>query len=1158
MIQFKKLRLSGFKSFVDRTELDIEPGLTGIVGPNGCGKSNLVEAMRWVMGENSAKRMRGEGMDDVIFAGTSGRPARSLAEVSLLLDNSSKNAPPQYHSCEEIEVTRKISREQGSTYRINGRVVRAQDVQVLFADILSGSNSPALVSQGQITRLISSRPVERRLLLEESAGIGGLYARRHEAELRLKAADSNLLRLDDITGSMEKRLAELKKQVRQASRYRNVSSQIRQMEVTVAWLEWRTLKEKLAKAISDLGGIESAVAVRTLNVVHLTKAQNEVTRVLPELRQEDAAASAKLQNLRLALQRMEDEVRQVETLLADTSSQLQQARNDRQHEIQTQEDNARQLARMDDEQKLILTSQDKEAAELEEKQKIRDELEARVNQMEEVYSTMMEKAAYLRAGKENVSLQLKQHTAQFENVENRKVQTERLLADKQQELKTGNNPDELSRQISECEALLNNNKKMQDKLQTDIEELRIEHASSQSALAEAEKVKANILTEINTIQGFLELGNDDSFRQVLDDIAVIEGFETALSKSLGDALSASIDPAAPKVWQDPSEVVLPPLPKGCKSLAETIKSTPECLKPAMLMVGVIDDASDGETLRKSLQPGQSLVSRDGALWRWDGLHVKASSIDGNAIRLQQKNRLAELNHKIPSIEASLIKAKELHDQNSQSLDDSTSRLRSEKLEAEKLESSITRLRRDLEKAIHQRSISEKELARLTEALENHKAEKQRLSGLVSQSREELARLEKEGVEDKYEKIESIKSSLLETRDSLRSTIRSCDLGKQRQETRKARLHALADERVNLQNRTIRSREWVKTLEERETTLVARLEELQGRPQEIRKGHQELLELIAEAQTRRDRLSRDLAQKEDEAGQVAKQLRKAENDLAAIREERASVQATVSAGNQRLEEIRASIEAKFEMQPQDLAAHTGLETEKISDKDIEDLRERRERLVRERESIGPVNLRAETEANELESELAKLVSERNDLLQAIAELREGIRKLNAEARERLLAAFEHVNSHFGGLFSRLFNGGNAHLSLIDAEDPLEAGLEVFVQPPGKTLQSISLMSGGEQALASAAMVFAMFLTNPSPICVLDEIDAPLDDANVDRLCDLLEEIAEAGKTRFLVITHHRLTMARMDRLYGVTMAEKGISQLVSVDLQGSFEFLEAAE
>ncbi|NCC22290.1 MAG: chromosome segregation protein SMC [Alphaproteobacteria bacterium] len=1156
MIQFTKLRITGFKSFVERTELDIDTGLTGIVGPNGCGKSNLVEALRWVMGESSAKRMRGGGMDDVIFAGTSSRPPRSLAEVSLVLDNSSKTAPAAFNKSEEIEVSRKIQRDQGSSYRINGQLVRAHDVHLLFADVMSGANSPALVSQGQITRIITAKPVERRLILEESAGISGLYARRHEAELRLRSADANLVRIEDVLGNMESRLAALKKQARQASRYRNISAQVRQLDIMLAWLEWRVVHEKLKETRQAFDVVESRVAERTTAVVQLTKTQATQARDLPDLRQRDAEVSAQLQTYRIQLERMEDEVRQAETLLKETRDQLSQCQFDRKHELASLDDIGAQLERIETEHAAIVAEQRGESEELAEKQKARDLLEATARRLDSEHAALMESAADLRARREAADKRLASDRSLLE-ASVRKIATARdSLLRQERELEQDDRPATLRGEISDLEARLEDAIRLLEQRESERKSLGGQIEAARESAKESERTRDTLRTEISTLEQVLNITHEGAFRPVLDDMTVREGFEAALSKALGDSLSGSIDSQAPTAWLGRQISGLPALPEGCVRLADHIRAPAE-LGAALSQIGIVETEEQGEQLRTALIPGQSLVTREGAFWRWDGLYIKAAAIDRNAVYLQQKNKLADLQARLPKIESHADAASDAFStlqEKDKALGVEISRFASERAAAS---NALDRARRELARALESRSGKEKDMARVQESLTILEEERVRLENAIKEASLELETFREAGIEERYAQIESMRARLSEVRDELRAAVRACDLCRQQQESRKARLHAIADERVNLQNRAIRSKERLKTLEERETNLQDKLKNLEGCPMNIQAGKQELLDIVFRTEAQRSVTAQKLAACEHELGETSRALRSAEAELGKAREERASVHAMVAAGQQRLEEVRAGIVEKFEVEPNDLPAHAALDVERIAAENLDEIRTRRERLIRERDTIGPVNLRAEVETQELERELAGLLNERNDLLQAITELRGGINKLNSEARQRLSAAFEHVNAHFKSLFTRLYGGGTAHLALIESVDLLEAGLEIYAQPPGKSLQSMTLLSGGEQTLASIALIFAMFLTNPSPICVLDEIDAPLDDANVDRVCDLLDEIAESGKTRFLIITHHRLTMARMDRLYGVTMAERGVSQLVSVDLQQSFEFMEAA-
>ncbi len=1156
MIQFNRLRLSGFKSFVDRTELDIGNGLTGIVGPNGCGKSNLVEALRWVMGENSAKRMRGGGMEDVIFAGTAKRTARNIAEVSLLLGNTARDAPAAYNASDEIEVVRKIEKDHGSNYKINGRNMRARDVQMLFADSVIGSGSPALVSQGRVTKIIDSKPLERRLILEESAGISGLYARRHEAELRLKAADGNLLRVEDIVGSMEDRLAALKRQARQASRYRNINAQIRQLELTVAHLEWSNLNERIQKNQDRFEKSESIVADKFATVTQLTKTQNTQSEELPPLRQQEAEIAATAQTQKIALQRLEDESNRLEQLLEETKEQIAQTKTDHEHESNILKESTELMERMEGEQKKLLDEQEQESGKLEEKDKTRAELEKKVLALEEKHTALMESAAESRARKESLAQQITQNEDRIEIVTARKDKAkseyEALAGQAGQEKYIK----ELNSKISDLEEKA---KKIDEDMAAAYETAQNAQKRAneeRTALTAIESKKSEFNAEISMLESFFEQDSGESFSPVLDQVAADTGFEKALSRALGDSLMASLEENAPSSWIKRSINNLPSLPQGTQSLLPHIKA-PEALHLSLSQIGFVQNESDGDRLVQELSPGQSLVSASGTYWRWDGYRVKSTATDRHSLHLEQKNKLGELEKKRPQIAELFAAAEKALERSINQQDESRQKHESLQAELRETHAKLTELRQSQGNAHEEQAKRESENARLKETIATAAEDIDSLQATIEKEKTLLSVYEETEDDEQTENADEVKQALLDARSAHQTAMRAFDLYQQEQNSRKARLHAISDERINLKNRSIRAAERLKDLGERDEMLEGKLEELKRQPKDSQKGKEELLTRITDLEKQRQDAADALAKCENEVSETGKALKQAESMLGEARESRAHAQATLDTLREQMEGTRASVKEHFDMEPQALTEHL---TSNPEGQDVESLRAKKEKISRERDNIGPVNLRADDETQELEAELATLLHERNDLAEAIAELRGGIAEINKEARERLLAAFEHVNAHFQDLFTRLFGGGKAYLALIDSpdsKDPLGAGLEIFAEPPGKTLQSLSLLSGGEQTLASIALIFAMFLTNPSPICVLDEIDAPLDDANVDRVCDLLDDIAERGETRFLVITHHRLTMARMDRLYGVTMAEKGVSQLVSVDLQQSFDFLEAA-
>ena len=1153
MVQFTKLRLTGFKSFVDRTEMEIAPGLTGIVGPNGCGKSNLVEALKWSMGENSAKRMRGGtgSMEDVIFNGTSARPPRSFAEVSIILDNSDGSAPAAYPG-DEVEVTRKIERDKGSSYRINGKSVRARDTQLFYADIQCGAGSPFLISQGKVTTLITSKPSERRMLLEEAAGITGLYARRHEAELRLRATENNLKRLEDIVGGMDSRLQSLKKQSRQAAKYRNLSAQIRQLEVMISALDYRAAAAQLIEIEKTFGTHDSVVGEKMLLVSNLTKTHETQSEDIPELRQRDAEIGAALQTQMIALQRLEDEEQRLTNAIADTKSQLERTTADRNHETQTLNENTGIVERLENEEKTILADREQNDAVLTEKQDHQDSCEKTVATLEAELSSLTEQFAQTRARKQSLEQQISADRNRLQNVRDRLSRVETALTEKQDVQRAEDRATPLRTALEGLEKQAETLRAELQETETALSATRGEQDAARETMQTTQRERSRLQAEIDTLKTIVEAYAQGSFRPVLDDIRADDGFETALSKALGDTLMASLDDDAPVIWKKRDVADLPGLPAGVVALEPHIRA-PEQMKLALSQIGVVESDEQGHAASQALKPGQALVSREGAYWRWDGLYMKASSADRHAIQLKQKNKLEELSTQLPEV----IEAAEAAQGKVAALTEKVDTLQNTRRETQQVlqntDNDIRTKRHELNRAIEEQAALQAEMAKLEEALSLARVEADELDGRVNDNARELDTFDEAAIAQTQADIDSLRARLTEAREALHQSIRVLEIARQEESRRQARLQAIGDERVNLQNRNVRARERLAELDQREASLVEKLENLKKRPGEIQSAKEELLSAIAEIQKEKAITSDRLNLAEGELGDTTKALKQAEAELGEAREHRAHAQATVTAKMQYLDVLKQQIRDQFDMSPEDLLGNAAADLENAQP--LDQLRSQRERAVRDRDMIGPVNLLADIEAEELEKELAAILSERNDLAQAIDELRQGIHKLNKEARERLNTAFNLVNAHFQNMFKRLFNGGSAHLALIDSDDPLEAGLEIYAQPPGKALQSLSLLSGGEQTMTALALIFGMFLTNPAPICVMDEVDAPLDDANVDRVCDTLREFADKGETRFLVITHHRLTMARMDRLYGVTMAERGVSQLVSVDLNKQMDFLD---
>ncbi len=810
-MKFKKLELTGFKSFFDKTTFYIEDGLTGIVGPNGCGKSNIVESLRWCMGETSAKSMRGAGMEDVIFSGTSNRPEKNLSEVSLLIDNTDKDGPSQYNQLDEIMITRKIERNKGSKYFLNDKEVRARDAQTFFADLSTGAHSPSLISQGKIGQLVTSKPVERRSILEEAAGISGIHARRHEAENRLAAAENNLKRADELKKQQEKQLQNLKKQAEEATKYKEISKEIKKAEAGLYYLKLRDI-EKNKKSITDkVSEQDDELSAIKIDLNHNNSLLSEENEKLSPLRDKKIESLAKLQKINLDLENLEEEEQRIKKITVKLQNSLLTLNSD-----------------LDREKSITL--------------------DANVNE-------------------------------------------KRILEEKKELIKTENSFEKAENSAYE------NLKKSKDSL-------------------------SNLKDQLNEV--------------ILKIEKMIDKKET-ISKDMFTELKVIIDK-------------------------------------------------------------------------------------------------------------------------------------------------------------------------------------------ITLSQEEYAIF--------FSNNETIKN------DSIK---------------RKERIKNIDIELENWKNLKSNSEKMIFELQDRKDKINKEIEDNQKNPERLATKKGQNIQNLENTKKRSEELNEDLKRSEERYNKINKNIQEVQERLSNLREEKARNEATLEGIETRKKDLFYSINAELGIENETkLLSVSELDLEKTPS--IDDQQKVVEKIKKDRESLGSVNLRADVETKKYEEDIKKMEDDRADLYSAIIKLRTSIEELNQKGRERLLDAFEKVNRKFNEVYTKLFSGGNAKLELVDSDDPLDAGLEMFVSPPGKRLQSITLLSGGEQALTALSLVFAVFLVNPSPICVLDEVDAPLDDANVTRFCALLDELTSITKTRFIIITHHALTMSRMHRLYGITMPEKGVSQLVAVDLQKAEELV----
>jgi len=1152
-MKFTKLRLLGFKSFVEPGEFVIEPGLTGVVGPNGCGKSNLVEALRWVMGESSYKNMRASGMDDVIFSGSATRPARNTAEVTLFLDNADRTAPPAFNDADELQVSRRIEREAGSVYRINGKEARARDVQLLFADQSTGARSPSMVGQGRIGELIQAKPQARRALLEEAAGISGLHTRRHEAELRLRGAEQNLERLDDVVRELETQIESLKRQSRQAARFKNISADIRKSEAILLHLRWTQAKEQEAEAKSALSQATAMVAERASAQMEAAKEQAISARRLPELREAEAAAAATLQRLTIARTQMEEEARRIRGRVAELTKRVEQLDADAAREEQMIRDNADVLERLEVEAESLREAEaggeEREAAIAEAVAEAAAELAAH----EESLTTLTAARAEAAAIRSQAERALREGAERRDRLMRQLEAADRQLSEIAAEI--GRLPDPVERrlELEETTAAQEAAEEAVALAEQAVADARMAEAAARPPLAEARAELQRIETEARTLASILNAGGNDLFPAVLEQVQVERGFETALGAALGEDLDAPLDPAAPAHWGDVEPAGDDPaLPAGVRALSEVVR-TPRQLARRLAQIGIVD-AGDGARLQKELKPGQRLVSREGALWRWDGFMASADAPTAAAQRLAQKNRLAELDsqaveatRKLRAVEEALSQAETSVKNGTEAEREARERLREIQRAvaaardalavAEKASGELASRRTALEDARHR-------LAEEYEEAVNAVAEAEAAFATAPDMADLQARLEQTTAE-----VASARAKAAEARAAHEGVKREAD-------ARQRRLAGIAEERSRWAARAENADRQITALGERRAEAAAELEALMEAPDEMEVRGRALLTQISEAEALRKAAADRLQEAENRQADLDKKANEAIQALASARENRARAEEREAAAEERRREAEASIQEALGVPPHLVIRQAELKPDDPLP-DAAEIEKRLERLKIERERLGAVNLRAEEEQNELSERLNTIVSEREDVIEAIRKLRQAIQNLNREGRERLLAAFDVVNTQFQRLFTHLFGGGTAELQLIESDDPLEAGLEILARPPGKRPQTMTLLSGGEQALTAMALIFAVFLTNPAPICVLDEVDAPLDDHNVERFCNLMDEMAVSTETRFVIITHNPITMARMNRLFGVTMAEQGVSQLVSVDLQTAERLREAS-
>jgi chromosome segregation protein len=1138
-VRIRRLKLSGFKSFVEACDLRIEPGLTGVVGPNGCGKSNLLEAIRWVMGEHSPKSLRGGGMDDVIFAGTTTRPPRDFAEVSILLEREGGEDA----RAGESEVTRRIERGAGSAYRIDGRDVRAKDVSLLFADAATGAHSPALVSQGKIGAVIAAKPVERRQLLEEAAGIAGLHARRKDAEQKLRATEANLTRLGEILSEQEQRASALRRQARAAERYRKLTDQIRILEARLLHARWREAELAADAANADARAAEEEVAAIHRAMADAQRVQGQAADALAERRAALAAIRDEGHDLAQQLATARASRDTVARRLAELDRLDASLATDVVREEALQKDAAAAIESLDEERMGIdRRLQDSEA----QAGRIAAELtkaEARSREAETALAELLARQAAMRAERRVADAALEAAHAQLA----RTGQEQAKLAQQREALGDGSDHatalDEAAAKAEAAAAAL----AAAEARRAEAEEARSTAADrrdqAESRLAAARAALSAAKSEHEALSRALEPGSGAAIASLKAE----PGYERALAAALGEDAEAALGGEAPRRWQG-SEVAPgdPALPAGLDCLADHVSAPKELIR-RLRQVAVAD--RDGG---QALAVGQRLVTRDGRLRRWDGfvaLNVGAAAAE----RLLRANRLADLAREIPGLERSVRKA-------TAERDSALTQMESSRAMADEARHAALLAERDARDAARAGDAAAAALERLEAqgaALEQRQAD---LEPVLEAARAAVAAAEgslatlPDPASMEHE-VGAVRASAADAATAVAEK-RAEAATKARETAADRERHSTAGrEQGEWRRRHADTQRRLAEAAERMNAQAAERTELESQPAELDRQIGELERANSESQARIGEAAASEAEAESALAGAAAEVHSAGERSADARERRAAALARAEAQQSRSAEYARTCAERFECLPQRLPEKLGFDPDESRDADAESAT--LERLSVERERIGPVNLVAEAELADLDQSRTKGAEEADELTQAIHRLRGSIGNLNREGRVRLLEAYEKVDAHFRRLFTTLFDGGQAHLALIESDDPLEAGLEIMAQPPGKRLSTLTLLSGGEQALTAIALIFALFLTNPAPICVLDEVDAPLDDANVERFCDLLDRMTLETDTRYLIVTHNAVTMSRMHRLYGVTMIEKGVSRLVSVDL-GTAETLLAAE
>ncbi len=1136
MFTVNKLRISGFKSFAHSTELLIQDGVTGVIGPNGCGKSNVFEAIRWVMGESSSKSLRSNSMDEVIFNGTQQVPAKNFAEVSIELDNFDGELPGNISNDKKVVISRTLERGVGSFYKINNKEVRAKDVSTLFYDSGSGPRSSSIISQGNIDQIINSKPIDRKVILEDAAGTSGLQSRRHESELKLQATDTNLEKIDLNLNNLINQKKDLSRQSRQAEKYEQISESIKFNQSIIVYTQWKNNISEIDQAQS----FKDKISEETQKCINeLAKFQNELNlkkKIEAQFDQEKESLNKKNFQIRTEINKYNNELSGINNKKEEINRFLKTIENDKELEknrVSELEKNKKNL-----QQKIL------EPSKINEKKKemlllINQEigLKNKIKQLETIFVNEIQlslgeefKFDNIKENKENLKKKINLIQVTIVDLQKNLIKYEKDFQIQDQLIK------KLKNKIHGIQDLISKRKK--NISQTNQHTQKV-YENNKEILAEID-ISSTKLTQIETELKTLNLLtsskglSDDSIVNLLK---IKKGYEDAVYAALTNELDATLKKSK-KRWIKTSYKNIDPIENNLSNFVES----PKELNLILSQISLVEDSKEASEKQKNLKVGQSIVDKKGSMWRWDGFISEENQQNKNLIDAQLKiKELINQQNKFRTSLNSLILKKESQLKVQSELNET---LKKENIELENNYREYDSTQSEFSKFIQKKSLLEFNIKDIKEKIDL-RIKEERLSS------KELEKIK--SMEVSSPKLDNNKNE----KEEVQKTIQNLDqqLDKKREEINLIKESIMKEElnesfhKNDLQKTEVRITECLKQieiLEKREIDYIRENKKLENLPSDLR-------EKINHYQGQFNEVQKEITQnisKENETKGFIFNLEKKIEQFNKERENKINEITKIDINLENLKikekELRSTIFQRSKIQPEEF--ENNLKEKGIGITSYEDLKIKLDRLISQREQMGPVNLRAKTEEKIISQSIDELEMEKLDLTQAIEKLRLAINKINNEGKNRLFKAYEEVNKNFSELFKKLFNGGEAKLELVKTDDPLQTGIEIYARPPGKKLSSISLLSGGEKALTAISLIFSIFLINPSPICILDEVDAALDENNVEKFCNILLELKKNTKTKFLIITHHKITMNSIDRVYGVTMAQKGISDIVSVDFE----------